>query len=323
MRFARSAYLFAALGLLTTLPEAGAQEYPTSTVRIVSGFGPGSTADITARIVGNRMGQSLGQQFIVENRLGAASSTAAASVARAPKDGYTLFIVSVANLTNHAMNPGLTFDIVKDFAPIALLTSTPTVLVVTPETGVRSVQELVEKARREPGKLLFGSSGVASSTHFALEQFKSLAKLDITHVPYTGSPPVVTDLIGGRIHGYFSPASSVIELVRAGKLLALAVTDAQRSSVLPDLSTMIEAGVAGFESTLWFGLVAPAGTPQPIIDKLSKAANEALASDEVSKPLRAQYVATIGGTPANFAAFIDTQLKHWTSVVATVGLTKK
>ena len=323
MRFARSAYLFAALGLPTTLPEAGAQEYPTSTVRIVSGFGPGSTADITARIVGNRMGQSLGQQFIVENRLGAASSTAAASVARAPKDGYTLFIVSVANLTNHAMNPGLTFDIVKDFAPIALLTSTPTVLVVTPETGVKSVKELVEKAQREPGKLLFGSSGVASSTHFALEQFKSLAKLDITHVPYTGSPPVVTDLVGGRIHGYFSPASSVIELVRAGKLQALAVTDAQRSAVLADMPTMIEAGVAGFESTLWFGLVAPAGTPQPIIDKLSKAANEALASDEVSKPLRAQYVATIGGTPATFAAYIESQLKHWTSVVATVGLAKK
>lgn len=300
-----------------------AQEYPTAAVRIVCGFGPGSTADITARIVGTKMGQILGQQFVVENRVGAASSTAAASVARAPKDGYTLFISSVANLTNAAMNPNLTFDFMKDLTPVSLLTSTPMVLVLSPEAGSKTVKDLIAAAKAKPGALLFGSSGVASSTHLALEQFKTLAQVNITHVPYTGSPPVVTDLLGGRIHGYFSPASSVMELARAGKLTAIAVTEAKRSAIIPELPTMIEAGVSGFESALWFGLSAPAGTPRPIIDKLARAANEALRSEEVVKPLQAQVVATIGGSPEAFGAYIDAENKRWASVVASAGLAKK
>ena len=180
---------------------------------------------------------------MVENRPGAASSLAAAAVARAPADGYTLFIGSSANLINAAMRSDLSFDFIKDFAPIALMTSTPTVLVVTPELGVKSVKELISLAHARPETISFGSSGVASSTHLALEMFNSLAGVKMTHVPYTGSPQVVTDLLAGRIHGYFSPASTVMGHVQAGKLVALAVTDAMRSPIVPELPTMIEAGV--------------------------------------------------------------------------------
>ncbi len=307
----------------TAVPIAApAQDYPTAPVHVVSGFSAGSTADISARVVGGRMGQILGQQFVIENRTGAASSIAAAAVARAPSDGYMLFVASVANLVNAAMNPSLNFDIIKDFAPIALLTSTPTVLVVKPELGVKSVKELIALAKAKPDAITFGSSGVASSTHLALELLKSLAQVKVTHVPYAGSPQVMTDLLAGRIDGYFSPASSAVAHVRAGKLVALAVTDAKRSPFMPDLPTMIEAGVADFESVLWFGLAAPAGTPQPIIDKLARAANEALASDEVAKALQAQTVARIGGTPEEFRRHMDTELKRWSTIVAAAGLRK-
>jgi tripartite-type tricarboxylate transporter receptor subunit TctC len=301
---------------------ARAQDYPTAPVRIISGFSPGSTADITARVVGAKMSQILGQQFVIENRTGAASSIAGAMVARAPKDGYTLYVANAANMINAAMNPNLNFDIVKDFSPIVLLTSTPTVLVVNPQLGVKSVKDLVALAKAKAVPLSFGSSGVASSTHLALELFKSRTQLNITHVPYAGSPQVITDLLAGRIDGYFSPASSAVEHVRAGKLVALAVTDGKRSTFMPDLPTMIEAGVPDFESVLWFGLVAPLDTPQPIIDKLTRAANEALKSEEVAKALQAQTVASIGGSPEELRRYMDVELKRWNDVVVGAGLRK-
>ena len=268
------------------------------------------------------MGQILGQQIVIENKPGAGSSIAAEFAARAPKDGYTLFVGSAANMINAAMTSNLNFDFIKDFAPVALMTSTPTVLVVTPELGVKSVKELIALAKDKPGTLSFGSSGIGSSTHLALELLKSLAQVKITHVPYTGSPQVITDLLAGRIDGYFSPASTVMGHVRAGKLVALAVTDAKRSVFFPNLPTMIEAGVPDCESVLWFGIAAPAGTPQPIIDKLSRAANEALKSDEVAKALEAQTVAPIGGTPDDFAHHIEAERKRWTGVVEAAGLRK-
>jgi len=301
---------------------AQAQEYPTAPVRVISGFPAGSTADISARIIGAKMGQLLGQQFVVENRPGAASSLAAATAARAPKDGYTLFVGSAANIVNAAVNSNLTFDFVKDFAPITLITSTPTVLVVTPELGVKSVRELVALAKAKPNTISFGSSGVASTTHLALELLKSLAQVEIVHVSYTGSPQVVTDLLAGRIGGYFSPASTVMEHVATSKLRALAVTDATRSPIIPDLPTMIEAGIPDFQSVLWFGLVAPAGTPQAIIDKLAHAANAALTSDDVIKPLHAQSIATHGGTPEEFRGHIESETRRWTAVVNNAGLRK-
>lgn len=299
-----------------------AEDYPTAPVRIISGFSPGSTADITARVIGAKMGQILGQEFVIENRTGAASSIAGAMVARAPKDGYMLYVANAANMINAAMNPNVNFDINKDFTPITLLTSTPTVLVVTPRLGVNSIKELVALARAKPGTISFGSSGVASSTHLALELLNSLAQVKITHIPYAGSPQVMTDLLAGRIDGYFSPASSAVEHVRAGTLIALAVTDANRTTFMPDLPTMNEAGIPDFVSVLWFGLVAPAGTPEAIIDKLARAANEALKSDEVAKALQAQTIARLGGTPEEFRRYMETERKRWSAVAASEGLQK-
>jgi len=312
----------AALTAALAVAPAPAQDYPTAPVHVISGFPAGTTADISARVVGGKMGQIIGQQFVVENRPGAASSLAAASVARAAKDGYTLYVASAANMINAATSSSLTFDIINDFAPITLITSSPTVLVVRPTLEVKRVKELIALAKAKPDTLTFGSSGSGSSTHLALELLKSLAQVRITHVPYTGSPQVMTDLLAGRIDGYFSPASTAIGHVRAGKLVALAVTDAKRSPFMPDLPTMIEAGVADFESVLWFGLAAPAGTPAPIIDKLSRAANEALKSDEVATALQAQTVAPIGGTPDQFRAHMASELKRWTAVVSGAGLRK-
>jgi tripartite-type tricarboxylate transporter receptor subunit TctC len=323
-RFAKQFALAAAvaIGALTTPPLARAQDYPNAPVHIISGFPAGTTADISARVVGAKMGQILGQQVVVESRLGAASSIAGAAVARAPKDGYTLYVGSAANLINAAMSSSLNFDFVKDFTPVALLTSTPTVLVMHPDAGVKNVRELIALAKAKPDTLSFGSSGVASSTHLALELFKSLAQMKITHVPYSGSPPVVTDLLAGRLQGFFAPASSVMEHVKSGKLIALAVTESKRSVIFPELPTMIEAGVPEFESVLWFGIVAPTGTPKPVIDKLSKAANEALKSDEVVNALKAQSTATIGGSPKDFGNYIAAEERRWTTVVNSANLKK-
>jgi tripartite-type tricarboxylate transporter receptor subunit TctC len=298
------------------------QDYPNAPIHLISGFPPGSTADISARVVGAKMGQILGQQLVIENRVGAGSSLAAAQVARALKDGYTLFVGSAANIINAAMTANLNFDFYKDFEPITLITSTPTVLAVTPELGVKSVKELIALARAKPDALSFGSSGVGSSTHLALELFKSSAQVKITHVPYSGSPQVITDMLANRLHGYFSPASTVMGHVQAGKLVALAVTDAKRSPIIPELPTMIEAGVPDFESVLWFGIVAPTGTPQPIIDKLSRAANEALRSSELVNSLKSQTVAALGGSPEDFRRHIESERKRWNAVVEAAGLRK-
>ena len=312
----------AVLAFACTTGLARAQEYPNAPIHLISGFPAGSTADISARVVGAKMGHILGQQIVIENRLGAASSIAGAQAARAAKDGYTLFVASAANMINAAMNPNLNFDIMKDFTPITLITSTPTVLAVIPELAVKSVKELTALAKDKPDTLSFGSSGTGSSTHLALELYKSLAKVKITHVPYTGSPQVITDMLAGRIHGYFSPASTVAGHVATGKLVALAVTDARRSVFFPNLPTMVEAGVPDCESVLWFGISAPAGTPQPIIDKLSRAANEALKSDEVTKSLNAQTVAAMGGTPDDFRKHMEAEQKRWNAVVEAAGLRK-
>ncbi|MBM3530077.1 MAG: tripartite tricarboxylate transporter substrate binding protein [Alphaproteobacteria bacterium] len=314
--------MLAAAAIAAFATAAHAQDYPNQPIRLISGFPAGTTADISARVIGTKMGQLLGQQIVVENRPGAASSLAALQVARAPKDGYTLFVASAANMINAAMASNLQFDIMKDFEPITLLTSTPTVLVVNPESGIKTVKDLIARAKEKPGALSFGSSGVGSSTHLALELFNHLAQVKITHIPYTGSPQVVTDLLAGRIHGYFSPASTVMGHVRAGKLVALGVTDAKRGTILPDLPTMIESGVPDCVSVLWFGIAAPAGTPQPVIARLSAAANAALKDQELLKSLRNQSVDVFGGSPADFRRHMEAEQKRWSAVVASAGLKK-
>jgi tripartite-type tricarboxylate transporter receptor subunit TctC len=301
---------------------AQADDYPNRPIRVFVGFGPGSGADITARVVGARMSQILGQQIVVENKAGAGSSLAAEAAARAPKDGYTLLMATISQPINAAVVPNLGFDFVKDFAPITLLSTTPNLLVVHPSIGVKNVKELIALAKEKPDALSFGSSGVATGTHLSAELFKVLTGVKMVHVPYGGSAQAVTDLLAGRIQLLFSPASTVIQHVHDGKLVALAATEARRAAIAPEVPTMAEAGLPGFDTGLWFGLLAPTGTPREAIDKISAAANEALKTDEVGKALHPQGIDLLGGTPDDFARYIDSEMKRWDSVARAAGLKK-
>jgi tripartite-type tricarboxylate transporter receptor subunit TctC len=319
-RFALCAALSCVLGLAAS--SVRADDYPSRPVHVVVGFSAGSGADVTARVVGQRMAQILGQQFVVENKIGAGSSLAAEFVARAPKDGYTLLLATIANPINAVVSTNLSFDLVKDFAPIVRLVTTPNILVVHPSVGVKSVKELIELAKAKPDQLSFASSGVATGTHLAGELFKVMTGVKMVHVPYAGSPQAVTDLLAGRVQVFFSPASTVLQHVREGKLVALASTEAKRAAVAPDLPTREEAGLPGFEAGLWFGLMAPAGTSPEIIAKLARAANEALQSDEVAKALTSQGIDPVGGSPEQFTRYIEREMKRWATVAQAAGLKK-
>jgi tripartite-type tricarboxylate transporter receptor subunit TctC len=301
---------------------AHAADYPTRPVRVMVGFPAGSSADITARVVGQRMGQILGQQFVIEDKPGAGSSLAADFVARAPKDGYTLLLATIANPINAAVSPHLSFDLIRDFAPIVRLVTTPNILVVHPSLAVKTVRELIDLAKAKPDELAYASSGVATGTHLAAELFKLITGVRMLHVPYAGSPQAVADLVAGRVQVFFSPASSVMQHVRAGKVVALASTEARRAAIAPELPTMIAAGVPGFDTGLWFGLLAPAGAPAPIIAELNRAANEALTSEEVTKALAAQGIDPVGGSAEEFARYLDSEITRWTKVAQAAGLNK-
>ena len=301
---------------------ARADDYPTRPVRVIVGFGPGSGADITARVVGARMSEILGQQIVVENKTGAGSSIAADYVAHASKDGYTLLMATISQPINAAVTPKLNFDFVKDFAPIALVSTIPNLLVVNPTLGVKNVQELIALAKAKPDSLSFGSSGVATGTHLAAELFKVLAGVKMVHVPYGGSAQALTDLLAGRIQLLFTPASTVIQHVRDGKLVALAATEKKRAAIAPDVPTMAEAGLPGFDTGLWFGLLAPAGTPKPAVDRIAAAVNEALKAESVEKALRPQGIDLLGGTPDQFARYIASEMERWDKVAVAAGLKK-
>src|SRR5215467_13518483 len=259
------------------------------------------------------MGQILGQQFVIEAKPGAGSSLAAEFVARAAKDGYTLFIASSANITNAAINPNLPFDMIKDFAPIALINTAAVILVVPPSTGVKSLPELIALAKSKPGEVLYASTGVGTAPHLSGELFGQRAGLKLVHVPYQGSPQAATDLLAGRVHMMFSPASAVMPNVETGKLTALASAAAKRPSIAADIPTMAEAGLPDFDTSIWFGLMAPAGTPRDVVDRLARALNEALKSDELIEKLRAQGFEPLGGTPEELAAFIDGETVKWSA----------
>jgi tripartite-type tricarboxylate transporter receptor subunit TctC len=297
-----------------------AQDYPARPVHLIAGFAPGSAADLTARVLGNAMGQTLGQQFVVENRTGAASGVAAEFVARAAKDGYTLFLASSAVVSNAAVNTKLPYDLARDFAPIALATSVPVILVVNPATGVKTVQELIALVKSKPGEIVYGSTGAGASPHLAAELFSIRIGVKLVHVPYQGSPQAVTDLIAGRTTLMFSPASTVISQIEAGTLRALASATAKRSDIAPNLPTMEEAGLPDFDTSIWFGLVAPAGTPRPIINKLASAVDAAVQSSEVLSQLRMQGFEPLRGGPEEFARYIESETKKWRDVARAAGL---
>ena len=297
-------------------------DYPNRPVRLIVGFPPGSAADVTARVLANRMSQIIGQQMVVEAKPGAGSSLAAEFVARAPKDGYTLFLLSSANITNAAINPKLPFDIAKDFAPIALVNSVAVVLVTPPSSGVGSVKELIALAKSKPGEVLYASTGVGAAPHLSGELFAIRAGVKLVHVPYQGSPQAVTDLLAGRVTMMFSPASTVVSQVAAGTLKALASATLKRPGILPDTPIMAEAGMPDFDTSIWFGLAAPAGTPRPVIDKLTRAVREAVNSDDVVKAWRPQGVEKLDGGVDEFARHIASESKRWDEVATAAGLKK-
>jgi len=297
-------------------------DYPNRPIRLIVGFIPGSAADITARVLGQRMGQILGQQFVIEVKPGAGSSLAAEFVAHSAKDGYTLFIASSANITNAAINPNLPFDMIKDFAPIALINTAAVILVVPPSTGVKSVPELIALARSKPGEVLYASTGVGTAPHLSGELFSMRTGVKLVHVPYQGSPQAATDLLAGRVTMMFSPASAVISQVEKGSLRALASAASKRPAILPNLPTMAEAGMPDFDTSIWFGLMARAGTPRDIIDNLSRAAREALATNEVVTAWRPQGIDPLSGGPDEFARHIESESKRWSEVAQAAGLKK-
>src|SRR5688572_7427941 len=285
-------------------------DYPNRPIRLVVGFPAGASADIAARVVGAKMTQALGQQVVVENKPGAASSLAAAEVARAEKEGYTLFMLSAANVINEQINPKLSFNIAKDFAPIAMVNTTAIILAVNPSLGLNSVKDLIALAKSKPGELNYASTGPGTVPHLAGELLAARADIKIQHVPYKGSPEAATDLLAGRVSMMFSPASTVIAQGKEGKLKLLATGTGVRLGVLPDLPTMVEAGVQDFETAIWFGLVAPAGTPGPVIDKLAKVVNEATAAPEVAKAWEPQGILPLKGGPDDLARYIASETRR-------------
>jgi tripartite-type tricarboxylate transporter receptor subunit TctC len=309
------------LAIALAVGSARAESYPTRPIRVVVGFGPGAVADIIARVVATQMSKSLGQQLVVENRPGAGSSIGAEYVARAPKDGYTLLMCTVAQTINPVMNK-LNFDFAKDLAPIALVANAPQMLVAHPSLGVSTVQELITLARSKPDEVQYASSGVGTMSHLSGVLLNNAAGIKLMQVPYPGSAQSMTDVLAGRVPLMFGPAATVLSNVQAGKLKALAVTQPKRAAIAPDVPTMAEAGVPGYSAGIWMGLLAPAGTPQNIVDKLSRAANEVLQSKEVLDVMHKQGVDPLGGTEAEFAKYIDGELKKWAAVASAAGLKK-
>ncbi|MYN13378.1 tripartite tricarboxylate transporter substrate binding protein [Pusillimonas sp. TS35] len=295
--------------------------YPEQPIRLVVGFSAGGTTDVSARIIGKELGDALGQPVVVENRPGAGSNIAAEQVARAKPDGYTLYMVAVTSTINQTLYKNLRFDIQKDFDPVALAVKVPNVLVVNPKVPAKSVKELVDYAKANPGKMNFASSGSGTSIHMAGELFKQLAGVDVVHIPYKGSSPAVTDLLGGQVDFMFDNMPSAWPHVEAGKLRALAVTTAERSETAPNLPTMKESGFPTFDVSSWFGVLAPAGTPKDIVEKLNVAIREALKKPEVKKQLAQLGAVPADTTPEQFGAFIKSEVETWGKVVKTSGAT--
>jgi tripartite-type tricarboxylate transporter receptor subunit TctC len=311
----RFAALIATLVIVAQQPALAEESYPTRPIRLIVGFAAGSSADVAARIVSRKLGDLLGQTVIVENRPGASSMIATEYVARATKDGYTLLIATIAATINTTLMPDKGPNFEKDLAPITLVGSLPNILVVNPKLDVKDVKELIALAKQKPDELLYGASGLGSGPHLATELFKQMAGIKMTGVLYPGSAQTITDLIAGRIQVMFSPASTALGLIKDGRVKALATSQAKRASVAPDLPTISEAALPGYDTGVWFGILGPAGTPTPIIDKVSKATNDALKDPETLKALRAQGLDALGGSPDDFARFIKSETGRWARVI--------
>jgi tripartite-type tricarboxylate transporter receptor subunit TctC len=306
--------------LLLPFGAAQAADYPARPVTLVVAFTPGGPSDVLARVVGRKLEQILGQPFVIENRPGAGGNVAAEQVARAAPDGYTLLNGNNSILaTNAALYKKINFDPEADFAPISLIGSQANILVVNPQLPARTMAELIALAKANPGKLNFASSGYGAAAHLAGELFKTEAKIDIVHVAYKGAAPALQELIGGQTQMMFATAASVVAHIKGGLVRPIAVTTLTRIPTLPDVPTMDELGLKGFDATTWHGFVAPAGTPKEIVDTLSRAIVASLKDPAVRKSLEDLGVDIVGNSPAEFAAYIKAEIPKWTAVVKSSG----
>ncbi|MBK5204292.1 MAG: tripartite tricarboxylate transporter substrate binding protein [Polaromonas sp.] len=316
--FARTAC--AALAISTfSLASAIAQDYPSKPVRIVVGYSAGGATDTMARLLAQRLSTQMNQQFIVANMAGANGNIAADHVARSTPDGLTLYMGAINNTINASLYDKLPFDFVKDFSPISRVATVPNILVVHPSVPVQNVKELIALAKAKPGKINFASSGTGSSIHMSGELFKLMANVDMVHIPYKGSAPAVSDLIGGQVQVMFDNAPSALPHVKGGNLRALAVTGATRSPALPDVPTMNEAGVPGFQVTSWFALFAPANTSKDIVQKLSSEVNKALKNPALQESLGKLGADPAGNTPEQLTEFVAAETAKWAKVVKASG----
>jgi len=321
MKLPRREFLHLAAGA-AALPAvsriAWAQAYPSRPVRLIVGFAPGGTTDITARLIGQWLSERLGQQFLIENRTGAATNIATEAVVRAPADGYTLLLVTASNAINATLYDKLGFNFIRDIAPVAGIIRYPLVMQVNPSFPAKTVPEFISHAKSNPGKVSYGSGGIGTSIHVASELFKMMAGIDMIHVPYRGGAPAMTDLMGGQIQVVFNPVPESMEHIKAGKLRPLAVTGATRSEALPDVPTVGDF-VPGFEASALQGIGAPKDTPAEIVEKLNKEINAGLADPK----LKARF-ADLGATvfvvsPADFGKFIADETEKWAKVIKFAG----
>jgi tripartite-type tricarboxylate transporter receptor subunit TctC len=318
-------YAFAGIALAAALFSTAVRardDYPSRPVQMIIPFAAGGPTDIVGRVMGAKMGEVLGQQFIVENKTGAGGNIGAEAVAKAAPDGY---MILMATVSTNAINPGLykhiPYDAVHDFAPLGRVGVTPTLLLVHPSIPATDVKSLIALIKANPGKYNYGSSGLGSILHLCGEEFKSLAGgLDVTHVPYKGSAPMDTDLMGGQIAMAFDATPTALPLAKSGKLRALGAGMAKRVAAMPDLPTLQEQGLPGFECYTWNVLLAPAGTPKPIVDKLNAAINKSLADPAVTSALeKAGIDATAGSTPETTADFVKAELAKWAPIIKASG----
>lgn len=298
-----------------------AQKYPEKPLRIVVPFSPGGGTDITTRAFSTPLSSVLGQPVLVDNRPGAGGEIGSTFVAKAPPDGYTLLVASTGPMViTPALKQQMPYEVLRDFAPITQLITQPIWLVVHPSLPVKTVSEFIALAKVRPGELNYGSSGVGNGTHLAAKIFESIARVSMVHVPYKGTAPAVTDLIGGHVQVIFSSISVMLSHINDGKLRPLAVGSEKRMSMLPNVPTMVESGVKGFDASSWYGFFATAGTPRPIVARLSSEVSKILQRDEIVKLLVAEGAAPVGNTPEEFSSHIRTELVKWREAVRAAGV---
>ena len=297
-----------------------AQTYPVKPVRVLVGFPPGAGVDITTRLITPRLAEALGQPFIVDNRPGAAGNIAAELAAKTPPDGYSLLSASAPIVMSPALYKNLNFNLERDFEPVGLMASAPFLLVVHPSLPARTVKEFVALARSRPGQLSFASTGNGSTPHLSMEMLKAQAGISLVHVPYKGTPQAVPDLLSGQVQAMFANTLSVLPQVKAGRLRALAISSSRRSAAVPDLPTVAESGMPGYESGTWFGLFAPAGTPRDIVNRLNAEIVRIMATAGMKARLLDQGADPVTGTPEQFRAFVKSELAKWSKVIEAVGI---